>query len=136
MQKKIIFLAALVLSTFLYSQEDTTFIQAHNNVDMDTYGNYDHYKSLFQTMETLCRLQNTVAPWQPESTYNWTVQDLMLHIEKHRDESLDFNPLVQAPTAVGSSKAVNAVSMSFEDFKKRWTQSQSTRSAGTSAAFG
>ena len=101
---------------------------------VEAYGQYDHYKSLFQTMETLCRLQNTVAPWQPESTYNWTVQDLMLHIEKHRDESLDFNPLVQAPTAVGSSKAVNAVSMSFEDFKKRWTQSQSTRSAGPESA--
>ena len=97
---------------------------------VEAYGNYDHYKSLFQTMETLCRLQNTVAPWQPESTYNWTVHDLMLHIEKHRDEKLDFNPLVQAPKGSESVKSVNAVGMTFAEFKKQWSQSRPSGGAG------
>ena len=100
---------------------------------VEAYGNYDHYKSLFQTMETLCRLQNTVAPWQPDSTYTWTVQDLMLHIEKHRDEKLDFNPLVQAPTGSANAKSINAVGLTFAEFKKQWSQSRPSGGAGSNS---
>ena len=39
MNKYILVFISIFTFTDLFSQEDTTFIQAHNNVDMDTYGN-------------------------------------------------------------------------------------------------
>ena len=42
MNKYILVFISIFTFTDVFSQEDTTFILAHNNVDMDTYGNYDH----------------------------------------------------------------------------------------------
>ena len=37
---------------FVYSQEDTTFIQAHDYVDMDWYGNYDAWADFSSEQNT------------------------------------------------------------------------------------
>jgi len=41
MNKYILIIISLFCFSFSISQEDTTFVQAHNYVDMDWYGNYD-----------------------------------------------------------------------------------------------
>ena len=41
MNKYILIIISLFCFSFSIAQEDTTFVQAHNYVDMDWYGNYD-----------------------------------------------------------------------------------------------
>ena len=43
MNKYILSLIVLCFSTSMFSQEDTTFVQAHDYVDLDWNGNYDSW---------------------------------------------------------------------------------------------
>ena len=96
------------------------------------YSNYPKVKQVLSTFETVCTVQGTVAPWLPNSTSTWKLEDLMKYIEEHSELNGNVNPLLpkQVGTVKQDEKTVNALQTLVEQFK-RFQSSSKADSSGT-----
>ena len=84
------------------------------------YSNYPKVSTVLSTFETVCSVQGTLAPWLPDSTSEWKLENLMKYIEEHSELNGNVNPLLpkQTASAKQEEKSVNALTSLMEQFKR------------------